>query len=48
MTKEQKLLSFLYELQEDSKKSEKLVNALNKLVKELEYEIQDKQLIPLV
>lgn len=48
MTKEQKLLASLYELQEKSNKNTKLSKALNLLVKELEMEIQNSQLIPLV
>ena len=50
MTKEQKILASLYELQEDNRKrkSRKFTKALNELVKELELEIQKSQLIPLV
>jgi hypothetical protein len=48
MTKEQKLLASLYELQEKSNENTKLSIALNQLVKELEMEIQNSQLIPLV
>jgi hypothetical protein len=48
MSKEQQLLAFLYEIQEDNKNSEELSKALNELVKELEIEIQNSQLIPLV
>ena len=48
MTKEQKLLASLYEIQEDDNKGKELLKAINKLVEELEIEIQNSQLIPLV
>ena len=49
MTEEQKLLAYLYRLQERKyKKNRKLSKALDNLIKELEFEIQTSQLIPLI
>jgi hypothetical protein len=50
MKEEQKLLSFLYMLQERSvyKKNKKLSKALNNFITELEFEIQTSQSIPLI
>jgi hypothetical protein len=48
MTKKQRTLSFLYELQEEVVNGTTFSKLLNEMVKELEKDIQENHLIPLV